>query len=117
MRGWTDVWLNNDFTPGTSREDLAYIRVPILIIQGEHDHYGTERQIEIAQEECYCPVEVLLMPGIKHVPHREAPEATLKAIADFCRRLLREHEGAAAASPSAERPAPVEINRSAEGGS
>ena len=69
--------------------------MPILIIQGEHDHYGTVRQIEIAREECYCPVDVLLIPGIQHVPHREAPEVTLKAIADFCRRLLASTSSAA----------------------
>ena len=88
VRGWTDVWMKNDFKTWDLSEELAYIRVPILIIQGEHDHYGTERQIEIAREECYCPVEVLLIPGIQHVPHREAPEVTLKAIADFAGRLL-----------------------------
>ena len=60
MRGWTDVWLKNDFRGWDLTEDLAYIRVPVLIIQGEDDQYGTMRQIEIAQEECYCPVEVLL---------------------------------------------------------
>ena len=94
VRGWTDVWMKNDFKSWDIRGALAYIRVPILIIQGEHDHYGTERQIEIAREECYCPVDVLLIPGIQHVPHREAPEATLAAIAAFCQRLLHEHEGA-----------------------
>jgi pimeloyl-ACP methyl ester carboxylesterase len=92
VRGWTDVWLKNDFRTWDLTEDLAYIRVPILIIQGEHDHYGTVRQIEIAQEECYCPVEVLLMPGVKHVPHRQAPAATLAAIADFVGRLLADRE-------------------------
>ena len=94
VRGWTDVWMKNNFKTWDISEELAYIRVPILIIQGEHDHYGTERQIEIARDECYCPVDVLLIPGIQHIPHREAPEATLNAIADFCRRLLDEHEGA-----------------------
>jgi pimeloyl-ACP methyl ester carboxylesterase len=89
VRGWTDVWLTNDFRPWDLREDLAYIRVPILIIQGEDDHYGTVRQIEIAQEECYCPVEVLLLPDAQHAPHREATEATLAAIVDFVRRALR----------------------------
>jgi pimeloyl-ACP methyl ester carboxylesterase len=97
VRGWTDVWLNNDFHTWDLTDDLAYIRVPILIIQGEQDNYGTERQIAIAREECYCPVEVLLMPAIKHVPHREAPEATLSAIAGFCRSLLRAPETAAVA--------------------
>ena len=86
--------MTNDFHAWDITEELAYIRVPILIIQGEHDHYGTARQIEIAREECYCPVDVLLIPGIQHIPHREAPEVTLAAITDFGRRLLREHEGA-----------------------
>jgi len=50
---------------------------------------GTIRQIEIAQEECYCPVDVTMIPGAGHSPHREAPEATLNAIfgilpAAFC---------------------------------
>ncbi len=97
VRGWTDVWLKNDFHAWDITDVLAYIRVPVLIIQGHDDNYGTVRQIEIAQEECYCPVDVLLMPGIKHVPHREATEQTLKAIVVFSGRVLREHDGALAA--------------------
>jgi pimeloyl-ACP methyl ester carboxylesterase len=94
VHGWSDVWLNNDVRAWDLREDLAYIRVPILIVQGEDDDFGTARQIEIAQEECHCPVEALLLPGVKHAPHREAPEGTLRAIADFCRRMLFEREAA-----------------------
>ncbi len=70
---------------------LAHIRVPILIVQGENDQYGTVRQIEVAQEECYCPVEVALLPDTRHAPYREAPAATLRAIAEFVNRLLRDH--------------------------
>ncbi|MSP44764.1 MAG: alpha/beta hydrolase [Xanthobacteraceae bacterium] len=94
VRGWSDVWLNNDVGAWDLREDLAYIRVPMLIIQGEDDDYGTARQIAIAREECYCPVDGLLLPGIKHVSHREAPETVRKAIAEFSCRLLHEHESA-----------------------
>ena len=68
VHGWSDVWLKGDFRKWDLTEDLAYIRVPVLIIQGEDDQYGTVRQIEIAQEECYCPVEVLMLPGARHVP-------------------------------------------------
>ena len=82
-------------------EELAYIRVPILIVQGEDDQYGTVRQIEAAQEECYCPVEVALLPGARHAPQREAPEITLKAIADFANRILRDHGEAAYAARAA----------------
>jgi pimeloyl-ACP methyl ester carboxylesterase len=98
VRGWSDVWLTNDCSTWDLTSDLAHIRVPVLIVQGEDDNYGTVRQIEIAQEECYCPVDALLMPGIGHVPHREATERTLGAIADFSGRLLREPNGAVAAA-------------------
>ncbi|MBX9844707.1 MAG: alpha/beta hydrolase [Xanthobacteraceae bacterium] len=96
VRGWSDVWLTHDVSTWDLTSDLAHIRVPVLIIQGEHDAYGTVRQIEIAQEECTCPVDVLLIPGIGHVPYREAAGQTLDAIAGFSGRLLREHEGALA---------------------
>jgi len=69
-------------------EFLAYIRVPILIVQGEDDQYGTVRQIEVAEQECYCPVEVALLPGARHAPQRETPDATLQAISDFVKRVL-----------------------------
>jgi pimeloyl-ACP methyl ester carboxylesterase len=90
FRGWTDVWLDNDYRQWNISEELAYIRVPILIVQGEDDQYGTVRQIEIAQEECYCPVDVVLLPGVMHQPHRESVEATLKNVADFVGRALRD---------------------------
>jgi pimeloyl-ACP methyl ester carboxylesterase len=88
VHGWTDVWLKGDFRKWDLTEFLAYIRVPMLIVQGEDDEYGTVKQIEIAQQECYCPVEVALLPGARHVPQREAPQATLKVIADFIARVL-----------------------------
>jgi pimeloyl-ACP methyl ester carboxylesterase len=89
VHGWSDVWLKGDFRKWGLTEFLAYIRVPVLIVQGEGDQYGTVRQIEIAQEECYCPVEVALLPNAKHVPQREAPDATMKAVTEFIARVLQ----------------------------
>jgi hypothetical protein len=45
----------------------------------------------VAREECYCPVEVALMPGVRHAPHREAPALLLDTVSEFASRLLREH--------------------------
>ena len=39
------------------REELGYIRVPILIVKRGPDA-ETDRQAQIAAEECYCPVDV-----------------------------------------------------------
>jgi pimeloyl-ACP methyl ester carboxylesterase len=98
FRGWNEAWLDPEFRKWDISESLAYIRVPVQIVQGEADQYGTLRQIEIAQEECYCPVDVTLLPGIGHAPHREAPNRTLIAVSDFVNRILHLHgEGALAA--------------------
>jgi pimeloyl-ACP methyl ester carboxylesterase len=92
---WCRPWLEPGMAKWNITEELAHIRVPILIVQGEQDQFGTVRQIEVAQEECYCPVEVALLPNARHAPYREAPEATLAAITDFVRRLLRNQEAGA----------------------
>jgi pimeloyl-ACP methyl ester carboxylesterase len=91
LHSWCGPWLDPEFRKWDLSDALAHIRVPILIVQGENDQYGTTRQIEVAQQECYCPVDVAMLPNTRHAPHREAPEATLRAISDFVNRLLREH--------------------------
>jgi pimeloyl-ACP methyl ester carboxylesterase len=91
--GWNGAWLNPKFRDWDISEYLAYIRVPVAILQGSDDQYGTIRQIEIAQEECYCPVDVTIVPGAGHSPHREAPGATLDAILEFANAVFRVDEG------------------------
>ena len=90
--GWNGAWLDPAFRGWDVSDHLAYIRVPIALVQGEADQYGTIRQIEIARQECYCPLEVTLLPGVGHSPQREAPEATLAAIGEFARRILFDHD-------------------------
>lgn len=85
--GWSGPWLDPAFRSFNITEELAHIRVPVLIVQGENDQYGTLRQVEVAQQECRCPVEAVILPGVRHIPHREAPQATLHAMADFIGRL------------------------------
>jgi pimeloyl-ACP methyl ester carboxylesterase len=91
--GWCDAWLDPGFRQWDISEYLAYIRVPVAIVQGTDDRYGTIRQVEIARQECYCPVDVTMIPGAGHSPHREAPEATLNALSEFVGRILHDREG------------------------
>jgi pimeloyl-ACP methyl ester carboxylesterase len=91
FRSWSEPWLSSDFDNWDITEVLGYIRVPILVVQGDADQYGTLKQIEVVQQECFCPVEVTVLPGIRHVPYREAPALTLGVVADFVNRLLRDH--------------------------
>jgi len=91
FRSWNEPWLNPDFKDWDITEALGYVRVPILIVQGADDQYGTLRQIAAAREECYCPVEAVVLPGARHSPYRDKPEATLAAVAGFITRLLHDH--------------------------
>ena len=50
--GWNGAWLDPKFRDWDISDYLAYIRVPVAILQGADDQYGTMRQVEIAQEEC-----------------------------------------------------------------
>jgi pimeloyl-ACP methyl ester carboxylesterase len=96
--GWNGAWLDPQFRHWDISEYLAYIRVPVAIVQGVDDRYGTLRQVEIAQQECYCPVDATMLPGVGHSPHREAPGPTLQAVTEFAIAALRTdgHSGAAA---------------------
>lgn len=87
--GWNGAWLDPKFRDWDICEYLAYIRVPVLVVQGKDDQYGTLRQVEIAQEECYCPVDVKIISAAGHSPHRESPQATLEAIEQFASATLR----------------------------
>ena len=91
FHSWSGPWLNPEFRAWDITEALGYIRVPILIVQGADDQYGTIKQVEAAQQECYCPIETAILPGVRHSPHRDSPVLTLDTVAAFINRLLRDH--------------------------
>lgn len=88
FKGWNGAWLDPGFRAWDITDALAYIRVPVAIIQGVDDQYGTQRQIAVAEEECYCPVEVTLLDGVQHAPQRESPDRVAQVIAEFAKRTL-----------------------------
>jgi pimeloyl-ACP methyl ester carboxylesterase len=88
FKGWNGAWLDPGFRAWDITDALAYIRVPVAIIQGVDDQYGTQRQIAVAEEECYCPVEVTLLEGVQHAPQRESPDRVVQVIAEFAKRTL-----------------------------
>ena len=85
FRGWNDAWLDPDFRFWDIREALETVSRPMLVIQGADDQYGTLAQVETARELSPAPVITEVPAGVKHSPHREAPEATVAAIVRFFR--------------------------------
>jgi pimeloyl-ACP methyl ester carboxylesterase len=95
---WNAAWLDPGSRGWRLDERLAHVRVPILIVQGADDQYGTIEQIAFAERETYCPVESLVLEDCRHSPHIDQPEATLSAVTAFAYRVLTVHEGLAPAA-------------------
>ncbi len=88
FRGWNGAWLDPAFRTWDITQFLPAIRLPVLLIQGEADPYGTAAQLRAAERLCAGPVRTRLLPGIGHDPAREARGATIAAIAGFARDVL-----------------------------
>src|SRR3954451_9109329 len=78
FRLWNDIWLAPEFRDWNIEEVLGGVTAPVLVIQGEHDQYGTLAQVEAIERGVSGPVERVLL-DCRHAPHLEAPEETLAA--------------------------------------
>jgi pimeloyl-ACP methyl ester carboxylesterase len=81
--GWNGAWLDPEFKFWDIREALETVSRPMLVIQGADDQYGTMIQVDTAVVLSPAPVVSEILPGVRHSPHREAPDATVAAITRF----------------------------------
>jgi pimeloyl-ACP methyl ester carboxylesterase len=94
FRDWRDLQLHPAFRAWTADRALDHIRVPVLMIQGDADAYGSREQVRRLQAR-RPESEVLLLPGCGHAPHLEREEDVLTAVAAFARRTLPHLVGSA----------------------
>jgi pimeloyl-ACP methyl ester carboxylesterase len=85
FRLWNDIWLAPEFRAWNIEDVLPRVTAPVLLIQGEHDQYGTLAQVEAVRDGVAGPAELVVLDA-RHAPHLEAPEETLQAAARFVRR-------------------------------
>lgn len=88
VRAWTGAWLSEAFRGWSIESSLPAIACPILLIQGDRDEYGTLRQVETIRSRAAGPVELVVLPGCAHAPHRERPERVLAELRAFLAPLL-----------------------------
>ena len=83
FRGWNDVWLAPAFRSWNIEACLPGVRCPLLLIQGRDDEYGSAAQLDAIERQVGGKVARIELADCRHSPHRDQPEATLAAIADF----------------------------------
>lgn len=85
--GWNRAWLDPAFAAWNIEEVIAYIRVPVLGIQGADDQYGTYAQIAALEDGLYAPLDLEIFTDCRHAPFIDQPQRTLTAIRAYVQRL------------------------------
>lgn len=100
LSAWIDTWLSPEFRAWNIETYLPGVRCPALVLQGALDEYGTPAQVHAIAEGVSGPVARVLMRGVGHSPHRDAPDETLRLTRAFLVETIAEL-GSAPEQPSA----------------
>lgn len=80
--GWNRIWLHPPFRRWSIEDEIGTIACPLLAVQGLDDEYGTLEQIRgIARR--VRGTRLLELPACGHSPHRDQPDALIRAVAGF----------------------------------
>jgi pimeloyl-ACP methyl ester carboxylesterase len=92
--GWNDIWLHPDFRAWNLEAFLPTIDVPLLVMQGLDDQYGTLAQVEAIVTGVGEKAQKCLIPDCRHAPHHEQRDVTLNEMTTFIQTILREKDAA-----------------------
>ena len=85
--GWNGAWLNPEFARWNIEEYLPEIKVPVLILQGENDEYGTTAQVDAIRLKTGAESEAVILPDCGHSPFQNQETKTLQLMSDFIKRI------------------------------
>lgn len=88
---WTAMWLRYENEVWDMKEDLRKIMLPLCLIQGDEDNFGTFEQLEITKEHASSKhVEIHKLLACGHSPHLQKAQEVLSISEKFITRLLQE---------------------------
>jgi len=87
FNGWCDAWLDPAFMNWNIEAFIKIIDVPVMMVQGLDDQYGTLKQVDALKSNLSSRLQralhVELLEACGHSPHLEQPERTLSSICRF----------------------------------
>ena len=90
FKAWAETWLTKWFKHWNIEYLLPSIKVPLLVIQGADDQYGSTDQVKTIASKTSGYVQQEIVDKCAHVPHLEAQDLILKLMSDFIARI---HQG------------------------
>jgi pimeloyl-ACP methyl ester carboxylesterase len=85
---WANTWTNPNFRDWSIEMFIPSITCPTLIIQGENDEFGTLEQVERVVSQTAGKSTKLVIPNIKHNPHKEIPDLVIKECSNFISQII-----------------------------
>lgn len=82
FRGWSEAWLDPRRREWDVRSALQPLTVPLLLVQGERDRYGSAVQIDAVTQSC-PHVEVHHLPELGHAPQIQNTAGVIDIILRF----------------------------------
>jgi pimeloyl-ACP methyl ester carboxylesterase len=85
---WHTVWGSQAFRDWNLEGFLPAIQVPVLLLQGADDAYGSLDQLDAIERGVSGPCQREVLSACGHSPHREATERVLETATAFIRELI-----------------------------
>lgn len=80
---WTDTWLKESHQIWNIEHFIPEIKVPVLVIQGEFDEFGSLAQMDAFDKVSLSTVEKYLVKGAAHTAHKEKKDEVFEKITSF----------------------------------
>ncbi|WP_212003293.1 alpha/beta fold hydrolase [Chitinophaga sp. HK235] len=84
---WADTWLSKTFKSWNIENFLPQITCPVLVIQGEHDEFGSIKQVTGIINQVLGKSTQLIMSSVGHTPHKDAVNEVLYHVTAFVKNV------------------------------
>ena len=91
FKAWSNTWLTPWFAHWNIEYLLPSIIVPLLVIQGRDDQYGSVSQVNNIAEKSMGLAITALVNSCGHNPHTEQPEIVLQLMSNFINKTIEKN--------------------------
>jgi pimeloyl-ACP methyl ester carboxylesterase len=84
---WSATWQSPWFSSWNIEYLLPAIEVPLLVLQGRDDQYGTEAQVQAIVSGAAGKATPIIVEDCKHAPHQELPDLVLDLMSCYINRI------------------------------